>query len=128
VTNKAADAGALEQVIPGLGITDNELLDSMGGVTEVIQHDNRLYTAEWAKTVAAMPRVPVYIPGESYEWVQVNGMTFQIAPEQVVMVPQVVKEVLDNKRLMEQSVARQQKMLKKAMVPSSINDIPEYVG
>lgn len=121
-------AQALQEIIPGLGVADDDLFASMGGVVEATFTDNRLYTPEWAATVKAMPRVPVYVPGEYAEWVQVNGMTFQIAPEQVVMVPTVVKEVLDNKRAMEMAVKQQSAAIKRAMTPSSINDIPEYVG
>lgn len=121
-------AEATQQVIPGLGMLDAELFDTMGGIAQVQSVDNRLYTAEWAKTVAAMPRVPVYVAGDHPEWLQINGMTFIVAPEQIVMVPRVVKEGLDNKRAMLKSVEDTQKRLKKAMSPGSINDIPEYIG
>ena len=120
-------AQAQHKIIAGLGIIDDEAAEALGGVTEVAFDDNRLYSAAFKRTIDAQPKFPVFIPGDYAEIVQINGLTFRINPEQVVMVPQSVKEVLDNKRAMERE-ANQHKKRAKANMNKSLQEMPLYVG
>jgi hypothetical protein len=113
-------------VISTLGVVETDAYEALGGAHPAQMIEDRLYTKEWKAQVDAMEKVPVYIPGDFAEFVQVNGLSFIINPEQIVMVPSIVKEVLDNKRLGERAINQNQARLKRLMSPNGINAIPEY--
>lgn len=116
-------------VIAGLGLAERErmALGELGDIEEPIVQEGRLYSKEFEEAINAMPKVPVWIPGEFAEFVQVNGYGIIINPERVVMVPQVFKEVLDNRRDLLRTIQRNTSKLQQAMSYSSINQVPKYV-
>ena len=121
------DAVEEQDIIPELGVANSELFDAMGGVTEAEVVDNRMYSAAFRREIDAQTKYPVFIPGEFAEIVQVNGLTFIINPEQVVLVPQTVKEILDNKRAMERE-ANQYRKRAKGQMNKTLAEMPEYIG
>lgn len=122
-----AARGAEESIIDKLGPTEGEVLGDLGGVVDAPASGDQLYDLKFKQKLDAQPKKAVWIPGEYAEIVQVNGVTYKIDPEQVVMVPETVADVLKNQKDLERAVARKQARLKKLMSPGSIAEVPEYV-
>lgn len=120
-------SGVPSSITSQLSADEVELLDELGGITDAVIDGPLPYDPKFRAEIDAQEKFPVFIPGEYAEFVQVNGLTFRINPEQVVMVPRTVKEILDNKRDQEREVRRLQARLKAEMSPSSLGAIRDYV-
>lgn len=98
-------------------VTNEDLLSELGGVEEVMLDKRRLFEPSVKAMYDKEKRVPVFIPTPEYwthpmaysQWVQVNGISYVIRADTVVMVPESVKAILDNKRLQQGEVRRQQR-------------------
>ena len=109
---------ALDMPITDVAIVPSDALNNM----EML----RYYKSE--KRVPVMIATPEGHPGDYAEWVQINGVGFIIRADEIVMVPESVKAVLDNKKAQEALVRNQVKAARAKMQYTSINQVPEYIN
>lgn len=112
-----------------------DLLAELGGVQDAQVAQGSLYDPAFKKALDAERKVPVFIPTPEghrdergyAEWVQINGVSFIIRADTVVMVPESVKAILDNKALQNRIVQREQERWRKKMSYTHINQVDEFI-
>lgn len=116
-------------------LEDQLMLDALDvPITEVgivpsdaLNNSQMLACYQSEKKVPVMIPTPEGYPGEYAEWVGINGVGFIIRADEIVMVPESVKAVLDNKKAQEAIVRNQVKAAKSKMTYANINQVPEYI-
>lgn len=105
-----------------LPVSQAELVPS-----DALNNQQMLAYYQSEKQVPVMLSTPDNYPGVYHEWVQINGVGFIIKADEIVMVPESVKAVLDNKKAQNALVSNQVKAAREKLMYANINQVPEYV-